>query len=245
MEITPSSRSKSGGKAALTIHSHIPHIPYIFTMGFFLVKIFFDGWKVGDSFRFDIKTTRGSRMKRLWVRRPRVNQQHWMNENSEATTRVLDKKTMIKIWIELNGGEEMSHISWCTHKVTHPAKRLVLTETTHCHSFCFEIVFTRQRDHEGGVREYWLPLSSPIFKQRLRAQSSMSRDTNSRASAGVRRVSSVTSAGWLGLSRRPSSAPPLRRFYLQWLECTYASVEHLRHHLWPRIALDGGWNLTY
>lgn len=76
-------------------------------------------------------------------------------------------------WIELKGGEETSHIIiWCTRKVRHPAKCLILTETTVTHHdlrLSPLIGCSTQRPWGGeGEKGYWIPLSDPMCKQRLR-----------------------------------------------------------------------------
>lgn len=73
----------------------------------------------------------------------------------------------------------------------------------------------------------------------------MWRDTNSLASAGVQGESSVTSAGWLGLSRRPSSASSVENCSPNRDACCNGLnvLRPLRHRLGARIAFDDSCNL--
>lgn len=162
---------------------------------------------------------------------------------------------MRKIWIELNGGEEISHIiSWCTRKVRHPAKRLVLTETTHCHSSRFEIVFTDRPLRNDTVREVWESIEFLYLVLYLNKGSVLRA-----AWAGTQTHSPQLVWGgwavWLQLAgcdaaggrhqRLPAQSdficgnvqPRLRRF-VQWLGRANDSVEHLRHRLYERELLS-------
>lgn len=150
------------------------------------------------------------------------------------------KKLKTKTWIELKGGEEISHIiSWCTRKVRHPAKCLFLTETTVTHHDLKSsslLGCSTQRPWGGWESIEFLYLV--LYLNKGSAESSMRRDTNSLASAGARGVSSATSAGWLGLSRGLQSVSPRFSRFQLWKSA--ALIEMLceitqRHTSWRNI----------